>query len=1038
MNIQKEMFGTNPKTGKPIRILKSEATINRDQKTVCRLGLTPPPRADRCDTLCVGLDELMVAQKKGIRADAVILLEGSPAEVEFVRRKEIHQSMILFMTRKIALLIGEKEFMAMRMSNVICLEEIHQVFPFTGMEIPWDETEQDAVFLSALILRATNIIGLAESEVNQDRLKAVRAQGIQVSLFKEKEIPQLWFLTQYYKPEKARREREIKKCLEMNVDCPYIDKIVLLNEKDFSASFPSDPKSKLQQVVVGKRLTYAMVLQWFKENAPPNTICVFANSDIYLDPTWRLLWSIQLQDKFLSLLRYDVQDNGSPSVLFGPRADSQDTWCFLSDSLRSRTFDWKDLDFPFGKAGCDNAINVEMLRKKFLIVNPAVSIKTHHLHTSAIRNYDPADIVDKPMYFYVEPTGIHDMKPITDLKPMTEKQIDHAPFSRKLTGVSDRAVDTYCTMVEKQELFKYERRGENLYPKTTSAILKHKNVFHTAQGLVYDTSRIYVGPHEVSQKAWSEAKISPLVPSFHAKQTLCVQLPQDYMRNAEMFLLFYVSRILALKKEVGFAEFWAPRGERIMDSLQIFNWGSSREVPVLPIAPNAQVWTETTYELSNPTPNYITKEDITTLREALFSEWMATPKDQEKKRYVIVVNEFLDADWVNQLEASRADLEIQCIFSGRTSPERMVERLRGAHGVIFYGGPKSEDRWGWNWVLPKGARVIEIQNEMDPDGYAAHMSGACELQHTILTIPRGKAEFMKQESLRLVRAALDQVTKPVADTSSLPLIYMPRKSLTGFFGHPGDSFRELVQLWAERGYVRLAEHPTAVQIWMKDVGDTLLYDRPTLEWLQSSPPQEQVWKQALFGNPAPSGGNSQSWIFWARRPRFVEEVVASGKPETGFTNRSQRLVFYGKIENRVQERRRTNVDWESACSEFVCPKGDEKPYVFTQKEYLERLTDAKFGLCLAGFGKKCHREVECMAMGTVPIVAPDVDLQNYADPPIEGIHYLTAKTPEEAKQLSESITEARWNLMSAAARQWWKKNCSVEGSWTLTKSLLSE
>jgi hypothetical protein len=265
---------------------------------------------------------------------------------------------------------------------------------------------------------------------------------------------------------------------------------------------------------------------------------------------------------------------------------------------------------------------------------------------------------------------------------------------------------------------------------------------------------------------------------------------------------------------------------------------------------------------------------------------------------------------------------------------------------------------------------------------------------------------------------------------------MPRSSITGLFAHPGDSFREMAQLWAEKGYVKLQEHPTATSIWLHGPGEYLLYDRPTLQWLQASPPQEQVWKKALFGNPAPFGSNSKAWMFWARRPRYLEEIVLSKQNERSFGDRDQRLVFYGKIENSIQERRRTTEDWASACSEFVMPQGDEKPYVFTQKEYLERLTYAKFGLCLAGYGKKCHREVECMATGTVPVVASEVDMSNYANPPQEGVHFIRIQSPEEAKTITETMEEAQWLSMSEACRKWWLQNASVEGSWSLTKRLL--
>jgi hypothetical protein len=1030
------MFGTNPKTGKPIRILKSDASISRTQKTV--VVLRPdfiPQHSERYERVCVGLADYNHLRAKSQDIEALILLKSGPEEVAFVKSKALHQTKILFIARAIANTIGEKEFLALGLANVICLEEIHQVFPFVSIEHPWNATKEDAIYLVALVLRANQLIGIDSEQLYIERILANQAAGVTLEIKKEGKVPELWFLTQYYRPEKARREREIKKCLEMNVKCSFIDKIILLNETDLSKQFPSDPMNKIKQVVIGKRLTYAAVLQWFQENAPPNTICVFANSDIFLDDSWKLVWSVDLRDKFLSLLRYDIQEDGAGSKLFGPRPDSQDTWVFLAESLKTRTFDWKDLDFPFGKAGCDNAINVEMLRKKFLIVNPAYNIRTHHLHTSAIRTYDPTDVVDKPMYFYVEPTGINDMKPLHSLEDTLISKRTSNQFDRRITSINDKTINTFCAMVEKQEVFSYKKDELNTFPSAPIQIYKYKNVFHTSQGLIYDTKQIYVGATTEKQKAWSEAKLSPLIPSFHAKKTLNVFLPQQFFKNSETFLLYYISRILQLKKEVGFGEFWSPNSERIIDSLQIFNWGSNREVPVLPMTPNGQVWANETYEYAT-NDLLLHKEDIQALREFVQPRWKQEAEKEE--RWIVVVDDFCDAEWVNLLESKFPEKTFQCIYGGRTSASRIVERMIGAKGLLFFGGPNAEERWGWNWLLPEGAHVIEIQNEMDPDGNGVHMSGACGLLHTILSVPRGKQLFQREESIRQIGLVFHQKTPSVLlkVESSIPTVWMPQKSITGLFSHPGDSFRELVQLWAEKGYVNVVEHPTAVSIWLDGVGETLLYDRPTLQWLQASPPQEQLWKKALFGNPAPFGANSKTWIFWARRPRLVEEVVAAKLPERSFEDRTGRLVFYGKIENSVQERRRTAADWESVCTEFVMPKGDDKPYVFTQKEYLERLTTAKFGLCLAGYGKKCHREVECMAMGTVPIVAPEVDMSNYANPPQEGVHYLRVQSPEEAKAITEKINGDQWLMMSLACRQWWRENASVEGSWALTKQLL--
>ena len=75
-----------------------------------------------------------------------------------------------------------------------------------------------------------------------------------------------------------------------------------------------------------------------------------------------------------------------------------------------------------------------------------------------------------------------------------------------------------------------------------------------------------------------------------------------------------------------------------------------------------------------------------------------------------------------------------------------------------------------------------------------------------------------------------------------------------------------------------------------------------------------------------------------------------------------------------------------------------------------------------------------MAMGCVPIVAPEVDMTNYAEPPQEGLHYLRVQTPEDVLRV-KNITAEQWTVMSVAGRDWWERNASAEGMWSLTKTL---
>ena len=94
-----------------------------------------------------------------------------------------------------------------------------------------------------------------------------------------------------------------------------------------------------------------------------------------------------------------------------------------------------------------------------------------------------------------------------------------------------------------------------------------------------------------------------------------------------------------------------------------------------------------------------------------------------------------------------------------------------------------------------------------------------------------------------------------------------------------------------------------------------------------------------------------------------------------------------------------------------------------------KLGHSRYGLCLRGYGSKCHREVELMAFGTVPIITPEVSIKSYMNPPIENVHYITANTPEELKAKISGIEEKKWNEMSKACSKWYFENINSVNCW---------
>ena len=1021
------MLAQHPKTGKPIRILRSDASLWRSQKTLVWLQDQDPSVSwDRWDTLVIGLPDYF-KWKQTKRIDYLVLMDTDEKTIDWFLTIKPEEFRMIFVSREMVYKIGEAKFRQMRIQNIICLEEIPKLYPFIGAL--WDTTKEDLILQIAALMRTSKVAGIPERTYN--RLEHYKTVGVELQFVNT--IPRkLWFISQYYVPDKSRRAKEIRKCLEMNVKNPLIDKVVLLNEKELVSSLPFG-KDKIQEVVIGKRLAYADVVKWIYENAPDDVICVFANADIWLDDVmWKDVWTAKLEDVFITLLRWDVQEDGSDSKLFGPRNDSQDTWCLLSNSVKSRTWNWSSLEIPFGKAGCDNAITVEMLRQKFLIVNPALSLKTHHYHLSALRNYDPADVVDRPMFMYVDPNGIHDMEPVFDIQKYKDASLDFASFPRRLRSAQPKVLDTLCKMLARGERYKWASSDANVFSAENMPLYKYMNAFHTPQGLVYSYNKLYIGKEEASKEAWAHSQLSSITPAFSVDRTFAVPWREDEVKTQEGYGLYYLSKILMMRERYGNGEFWAP-AKGMLSILEIFDWKTA-ELPVIPHSDSTQIWCKEVIQYPWANVQEIHKEEIDALRRALKMGW------QEKKtgdKWVVVIDGMkITNAMVHEWEAKYGgSKDFTVLYEGRTSADRCVEKLLGAAGLIYFGGEKTLSRWGFLWALPQDATVIDVQNEMDPSGEAAHACGAAGVEYVYCSVPRASEKATYELITKVVYQALD---RQVEVSTDLPVLRMPRKSLTGFFGHAGDSFREMASLWAEKGYVNLVEDAKAVQIWLGNIGDVLLYDRPTMDWLFASPSDEQKWSLALFGNPKPStsGGPATSWFFWPRKPRLVEELVAKGLPLEN-VRREKNCVFYGKIENKVQEKRRTNFDWSTICDEFVMVNGEATPYKLSHQEYLERLAKAKFGLCLAGFGKKCHREVECMAMGCVPVVTRDVDMENYANKPEESIHYLRGETPEELKAKMDAVTEEQWLKMSLACQQWWKENASAEGSWRLTQKLIS-
>jgi hypothetical protein len=76
-----------------------------------------------------------------------------------------------------------------------------------------------------------------------------------------------------------------------------------------------------------------------------------------------------------------------------------------------------------------------------------------------------------------------------------------------------------------------------------------------------------------------------------------------------------------------------------------------------------------------------------------------------------------------------------------------------------------------------------------------------------------------------------------------------------------------------------------------------------------------------------------------------------------------------------------------------------------------------------------------MGMGTVPVFTQGVSV-DYHEPLVENEHFLYAETPQEALEKINTLTDKDWENLSNNCIEWFERNCSVEGSYNITKEII--
>ena len=598
--------------------------------------------------------------------------------------------------------------------NILDLNHLEQ-YPFIE---PWDGTFSDAVAIVALLLRYNRIINCS---VSDKRLAFLTTHNITITNNIRNET---WLFTQFFKHKDKKRFEEIKECLRRNCACPDIDRIVLINEMDYSKDIPRS--DKIHQIVTGRRLIYSDFLQYVYYSVPKNVYTVLCNADIYFEDLSDL-HKINMENRMFGLLRWDVDTEGNATI-FGPRADSQDTWIFLSDSIKSRTWDYKKFSFQLGQAGCDNAFAGHILRNKFVITNPGISLKSYHLHNTNIRNYDKKDYIRSDVYINIVPTYIIDTRQEKPTNPIMLSN-ETASFEIKGSSMSDEI--TYCTMLEKEGRYKWEPCVENYYFDNIS-LYKWANVGVTPNGLVFDLYSIYTGHEEYNY--WENANIDILTPLQSRDKIFAIPFKNmDVFKNPDAYILNYISRCVRLLSLYPGTALWVPKD--FTEYLEYFDWSILRgeRLKACIFDENTACWAKEVIGFL-PGPNELGIEDIDALR-SLYPAWISTPQNICSIVIGSITQEF--AETLSTFIKSKTEYEVRFVHEDHCSYDSII----GSSLCIVM------DHWSKLWALPKGCRVIEFQQELKISGEFQHLAHVAGFTSWVLLLSKGSMVDVQEQMM---------------------------------------------------------------------------------------------------------------------------------------------------------------------------------------------------------------------------------------------------------------------------------------------------
>jgi len=203
-------------------------------------------------------------------------------------------------------------------------------------------------------------------------------------------------IIEYFNSLNHMRNGEFLYCLHQNLGNDLIDSVYLFMEEDAELYFDSP---KIKKVIRDKRPTYKDIFDFCNENLK-DEICIVANADIIFDDTLRFFESIQMENNFYALSRWEISTNDGKNWEIEPYDNpaSQDSWVFKTPVSTSDS-----MNYTMGKPGCNNKITHNMRELGYTCRNPGKKVITIHFHPTNFRSYHPNDDRIPGPYLLVAP-----------------------------------------------------------------------------------------------------------------------------------------------------------------------------------------------------------------------------------------------------------------------------------------------------------------------------------------------------------------------------------------------------------------------------------------------------------------------------------------------------------------------------------------------------------------------------------------------------------------------------------------------------------